>query len=300
MDVASWWPPYAACRKYECFADATSSFTQAQAAPHVLLRLQPTGLLTHSAGAFHEQWSRPGGRGHVSWALSTAAVQRQGRLYPSCAVALLPVCHLVPQGHLLLLAHAMLPRRLLPQPENEAPTTEEPEEEEGEVAHHDSNAAAAAHGPWVRKVLRQALQQHPVTTLTFCFGCLGTSGRNSSSSSAVVPALVQGVRLWLRDHILREASPSREGTPMDCDGAAAAAAGCASAAAAAGGGVGNGMQAPKAAAVVAAAAAAGGGAAGVHHRGCALQAVLESSAELRAWVRKESKGISRGEVAAHT
>lgn len=83
---------------------------------------------------------------------------------------------------------------------------------------------------------------------------------------------------------------------MDCDGAAAAGA----LAAAAGGGVGNGMQVPKAAAVVAAAAAAGGGAAGAHQRGCALQAVLESSAELRAWVRKESKGISRGEVVAPT
>lgn len=160
------------------------------------------------------------------------------------------------------------------------------------MAPADSQAAAAA-GPWVRKVLRQALQHHPTITLTFCFGCLGTSGRNSSSAGGGVgAAVVQGVRLWLREHILREASPSREGTPMDCDGnsgggASSAAATLAAAAAAGAAGVVNGGQAHKAGA-----AGLGGGS---HVRSCVLQSVLESSAQLRAWVRKEAKGMSRGE-----
>jgi hypothetical protein len=191
--------------------------------------------------------------------------------------------------------------RLLSQAEAEAPSTEEPEEEEGEVAAADGQAAAAAAaGPWVRKVLRQSLQHHPIATLTFCFGCIGASTRNSSSSSAVNLGVVQGVRLWLREHILREATPSREGTPIDCDaatpraaGAAAAAArGCASlaaAAAAGAAGVVNGAKAPKAAALATAAAGC------ANSRGCVLQSVLASSADLRAWVRREAKGLSRGE-----
>lgn len=187
--------------------------------------------------------------------------------------------------------------RLLPQAEAEAPSTDELEEEEGEVAPADSQAAAAA-GPWVRKVLRQALQHHPITTLTFCFGCLGTSSRNSSSnsSSGVGPAVVAGVKLWLREHILREASPSRESTPVDCDGSSGGgAASCllatlAAAAAAGAAAVVNGSQAPKAAAATAGA----GGAA--QQRSSVLQSVLESSSELRAWVRKEAKGMSRGKA----
>jgi hypothetical protein len=154
----------------------------------------------------------------------------------------------------------------------------------------------------VRKVLRQALQHHPTTTLTFCFGCLGTSGRNSSSSagSGVGAAVVQGVRLWLGEHILvGEASPSREGTPMDCDGnsgggASSAAATLAAASAAGAAGVVNGGKAHKSAGAAAPVAAAGGS----HMRSCVLQSVLESSAELRAWVRKEAKGMSRGEQCA--
>lgn len=207
-----------------------------------------------------------------------------------------------------------MPARLLPQAEVEAPSTDDMTEEEGEVAPQD-NATAAAHGPWVRKVLRLALQHHPVTTLTFCFGCLGTtastSGRNanasSSSSNSGVPsvglAVVQGVKLWLKEHILREATPSREGTPllMDCssDASAAAAAvnggsaaaGAVAAAAAAGGGSGtsNGASTPRAA------AAAAAGAFGQQQRGCVLQSVLQGSPELRVWVRKEAKGLSRGE-----
>lgn len=181
------------------------------------------------------------------------------------------------------------------------------------MAPADRQAAAAA-GPWVRKVLRQALQHHPVTTLTFCFGCLGSSARNSSSGgSGVSPSVVQGVRLWLREHILREPTPSREGTPIDCDGntsaaaAAAAAGGCAAslaaAAAAGAAGIVNGSQAFKGAAASAAAAgAAAGGVGGAaaalqQQRGSVLQSVLESSGELRSWVRKEAKGLSRGKGA---
>jgi hypothetical protein len=172
------------------------------------------------------------------------------------------------------------------------------------VAPADSNAAAAAAtGPWVRKVLRLALLHHPIPTLTFCFGCLGTSGRNSSSST-VGPAVLQGVRLWLREHILREASPSREGTPMDCDGsgsgggaASCSAAALAAAAAAGAAGVGNGAHTSSKAGAAAAAAAAGGMPLGPgQQRSSVLQAVLESSAELRAWIRQEAKGVSRGET----
>jgi hypothetical protein len=135
----------------------------------------------------------------------------------------------------------------------------------------------AAHGPWLRRVLRQALQRHPATTLSFCFSCLGaaTSKGGGGGSSGVDIGVLQGVRLWLKDHLLREVSPSREGTPLlGGEGSAAAAA-----AAAAAGGATNGR-------------AAGTG------RSCVLQAVLASSQELQLWVMQQARGRASG--AGHT
>ena len=86
---------------------------------------------------------------------------------------------------------------------------------------------------------------------------------------------------------------------MDCDAGSGGGAACAAAAAAAGGArLGTGTPVSKAAAAVAAAAAAGGGAgssAAQSAKGSVLACVLEQSPELRAWVRKEHKGVAKGE-----
>jgi hypothetical protein len=181
---------------------------------------------------------------------------------------------------------------MLPQVEVEAADPDEPEEE-GEVALADN---PAAHGPWVRRMLRTALRRHPATTLGFCFSCLGAAaaasakgskggsgssrgssrGSSSAGSRDVDVAVLQGVRMWLKDHLLREASPSREGTPLVADGAAAAAA--AAAGGGGGGGHSNALTHGK----------AGSG------RGCLLQTVLASSQQLQMWIMQQARGRATG------
>jgi hypothetical protein len=79
------------------------------------------------------------------------------------------------------------------------------------------------------------------------------------------------VQLWLRDHMLKERSPSRECTPT----AAAAAA----------------------AAVKAGDALAAGSTAAGARNGCLLQNVLLGSEELQGWVMRQARSRATGEAA---
>uniref|UniRef100_A0A383WCK3 Uncharacterized protein n=1 Tax=Tetradesmus obliquus TaxID=3088 RepID=A0A383WCK3_TETOB len=157
--------------------------------------------------------------------------------------------------------------RLLPAAASEEPS--EPEEE-GEVAPSDGSSASLG---FLKRTLGEALSLHPAATMAYCSACLAAAAAcrgNSSSSSRDCPdpQVTNGVQLWLRDHLLKERSPSRECTPT----AAAAAAAAAKA--------GDALAAGTAAAAAAAAAA---------RNGCLLQAVLLGSEELQGWVMRQAR-----------
>jgi hypothetical protein len=141
------------------------------------------------------------------------------------------------------------------------------------VAPTDGSTASL---PYLRRTLGEALTLHPAATMAYCSACLAAAaacrGNNSSSSrDCPDPQVTSGVQIWLRDHLLKERSPSRECTPT----AAAAAA---------------------AAAKAGDALAAGSGAAGVGRNGCLLQNVLLGSEELQGWVMRQARGRATGEA----
>jgi hypothetical protein len=142
------------------------------------------------------------------------------------------------------------------------------------VAPTDGNTASL---PYLRRTLGEALTLHPAATMAYCSACLAAAaacrGNNNSSRDCPDPQVTSGVQIWLRDHLLKERSPSRECTPT----AAAAAA---------------------AAAKAGDALAAGGGAAGGGRNGCLLQNVLLGSEELQGWVMWQARGRATGEVQA--
>lgn len=147
-----------------------------------------------------------------------------------------------------------------------AAATDEPSEpeEEGEVT---TAIGAVANIHFLKKLLRQALQLHPTVTLGYCFSCLaGMNSSHSSNSTSADPKIQQGVRLWLKEHLLRESTPSRETTPLG-DGFPGAAAADGS----------NGMSAKSAG------------------KGCCLKNVLDRSQELQAWIMQQARGRAAGE-----
>jgi hypothetical protein len=144
------------------------------------------------------------------------------------------------------------------------------------VAPTDGSTASL---PYLRRTLGEALTQHPAATMAYCSACLAAAaacrGNNSSSSSSrdcPDPQVTNGVQIWLRDHLLKERSPSRECTPTAAAAAAAAA---------------------KAGDVLA--GGSGGGAAGGGRNGCLLQSVLLGSEELQGWVMRQARGRATGE-----
>jgi hypothetical protein len=168
----------------------------------------------------------------------------------------------------------LLSCRLLPQAASEEPS--EPEEE-GELAPSDGSSASL---PFLRRTLGEALSLHAAATMAYCSACLAAAAacRNSNSSSRDCPdpQVTTGVQLWLRDHLLKERSPSRECTPTAAAAAAAAA---------------------KAGDVLAAGSAAAAGAGAVRN-GCLLQTVLLGSEELQGWVMRQARSRATGEASS--
>lgn len=138
---------------------------------------------------------------------------------------------------------------------------EEPSEpeEEGELT-ACGGAVASIH--FLKKLLRKALQLHPVATLGFC--CSQLAAANKSSGRASSEQLQRGIRLWLKEYVLKPHSPSRETTPLtdvfsktdaadDSNGNSYASLRC-----------------------------------------CCLKVVLDDSQELQAWVMQQAKGRATG------
>jgi hypothetical protein len=93
-------------------------------------------------------------------------------------------------------------------------------EEEGEVA---NNGAAPPSVTMLRRLLREALSLHPAAVLGRCVSVLAAA--SSRSAPKPDPHVLQGLRTWLRDHLLRDRTPSRETTPVGGDGSGSAPAG---------------------------------------------------------------------------
>eukprot|EP00879_Flechtneria_rotunda_P012773 GHRR01013337.1.p1 GENE.GHRR01013337.1~~GHRR01013337.1.p1 ORF type:complete len:572 (+),score=190.44 GHRR01013337.1:396-2111(+) len=165
--------------------------------------------------------------------------------------------------------------RLLPQAASDEPS--EPEEE-GELAPYDKSTTT---GPAVRKLLHKALQLHPSTTLAYCCSWLGPEppsvNNGSSNSSSIKQAdqqLKASVRLFVKDYLLKERTPSRASTPPGGDMAVHSAA------------ADNGAD--ELAALAREAEECNGG--GNRGHSCRLQDVLNASEELQAWVMQQAKG----------
>lgn len=148
-----------------------------------------------------------------------------------------------------------------------AAATDEPSEpeEEGEVTASHNDTCRYVH--LLKRLLRQALRQHPTFTLSYCFGCLAAANSSHSSSGTVHPnpQVLQGVRLWLKEHLLRESTPSRESTPL-----------------------GDGLAGPGAAAE-----GSNGNSKAAGKVSC-LKHVLETSQELQAWIMQQARARATG------
>jgi hypothetical protein len=121
-------------------------------------------------------------------------------------------------------------------------------------------------------MLRQALQHHPTITMTQCCAWMaaaaadGAHSHSHSSNTDYDQQLLQGVRLWVKDCLLNEATPSPEGTPTADTPAGAA-------------GTRTGARKPL----------------GKRHHSI-LQAALDASDELQLWVMKQARGRAAGET----